>query len=59
MTHACNHSDSITCSCCSPLWKSFIPNVTINISNDIKKINTETLIFRVATDANGPSGEPF
>ncbi|QWT40612.1 amidohydrolase [Dickeya dadantii] len=56
MTHACNHSDSITCSCCSPLWKSFIPNVTINISNDINKVNTETLIFRIATDANGPLG---
>ncbi|WP_315707677.1 amidohydrolase [Brenneria uluponensis] len=57
MTHACNHSGGITCSCCSPLWKSFIPDVAVDLSgSNSSDIGAETLIVRTAITAEDSSG---
>ncbi|MDX6914511.1 amidohydrolase [Pectobacterium carotovorum] len=57
MSEACGHSGSISCSCCSPLWKSFLPKTSIEIPEEENSLFTETKLFRSALNKDGSPGK--
>lgn len=57
MSEACSHSGSISCSCCSPLWKSFLPDTQIDIPKDENSLFTATTLFRSALNKDGSPGK--
>ncbi|MBN7766249.1 amidohydrolase [Pectobacterium brasiliense] len=57
MSEACSHSGSISCSCCSPLWKSFLPDTPIDIPEEKSSLLIETKLFRSALNKDGSPGK--
>lgn len=57
MSEACGHSGSISCSCCSPLWKSFFPDTPVEIPEGENSLHIETKLFRSAPNKDGSPGE--
>nr|UKE83731.1 hypothetical protein KXZ65_22510 [Pectobacterium sp. PL152]WED68632.1 hypothetical protein PJ912_23950 [Pectobacterium colocasium] len=57
MSEACGHSGGISCSCCSPLWKSFLPKTSIDIPEEENSLFTETKLFRSAPNKDGSPGK--
>ncbi|WKA64281.1 amidohydrolase [Pectobacterium aroidearum] len=57
MSEACGHSGGISCSCCSPLWKSFLPKTSIDIPKEENSLFTETKLFRSAPNKDGSPGK--
>ncbi|ULS46497.1 amidohydrolase [Pectobacterium carotovorum] len=57
MSEACGHSGSISCSCCSPLWKSFFPDTPVEIPEGENSLHIETKLFRSAPNKDGSPGK--
>ncbi|MBL0908942.1 amidohydrolase [Pectobacterium carotovorum] len=57
MSEACGHSGSISCSCCSPLWKSFLPDTPVEIPEGENSLHIETRLFRSAPNKDGSPGK--
>ncbi|WP_113631889.1 amidohydrolase [Pectobacterium peruviense] len=57
MSEACSHSGSISCSCCSPLWKSFLPDIPIDIPEIENSLQIETKLFRSTPNKDGSPGK--
>lgn len=57
MSEACSHSGSISCSCCSPLWKSFLPDTSIDVPESENSLFIETKLFRSALNKDGSPGK--
>ncbi|MFJ5452061.1 amidohydrolase [Pectobacterium jejuense] len=57
MSEACSHSGSISCSCCSPLWKSFLPDTPIDVPEGENSLFIETKLFRSALNKDGSPGK--
>ncbi|KHN56564.1 amidohydrolase [Pectobacterium fontis] len=53
MSEACSHSGSISCSCCSPLWKSFLPDTPVETPEGENSLHIETKLFRSAPNKDG------
>ncbi|MEQ9878833.1 amidohydrolase [Pectobacterium aroidearum] len=58
MSEACGHSGGISCSCCSPLWKSFLPDTPVEIPEGENSLHiVETKLFRSAPNKDGSPGK--